>query len=484
MDPIYEILAKELVYGFDRPEFQAQVQQFLTQQGYRIDREFVNSATGLQALGLVSTTGNKPPVLIFRGLDDPLDDRSAVDPNGIGVSQFAANREDIRAWLASVGSATVKPDVVGHSFGGALTQITAAEFPSLIGRVVTFNSPGTTRSIADQFIRNGGNPQAVTHYVVRGDLVSLAGEAFINGRVILQSYTDPAINPVYALDKHRVIGRLLTSPPQNQDFTQTEISVQTLNSPTFSYSNDSDYAEFLTAYGAVNPVQAALLTTRAGVETIRTAPGSSFVGAITEARAAVSLDRDNFLVGDAANNTAAAGAGNDTVFGLGGNDTLDGGTGQDQVFGNGGNDILIGGEGNDALVGGLGNDRLTGVDPNSSSPGQGEVDVLTGGRGGDRFVLGDRQTAFYNDQQATTLGWTDYGLITDFGRRDLIQLHGTADDYVLRRAPRSLSLGTAIYLKGDEANELIGIVAGTTRLDLNSDTFRFAAGGSSCGCNT
>jgi serralysin len=105
MDPIYEILAKELVYGFDRPEFQAQVQQFLTQQGYRIDREFVNSATGLQALGLVSTTGNKPPVLIFRGLDDPLDDRSAVDPNGIGVSQFAANREDIRAWLASVGSA-------------------------------------------------------------------------------------------------------------------------------------------------------------------------------------------------------------------------------------------------------------------------------------------------------------------------------------------------------------------------------------------
>jgi pimeloyl-ACP methyl ester carboxylesterase len=483
MDAIYEIFAKELVYGFDKPEFRAQIEQFLTQQGYRIDREFVNSTTGLQAFGLVAIRGDKPPVLVFRGLDDLLDDRSAVDPNGIGVSQFAANREDIRAWLDSVGGPTVKPDVVGHSFGGALTQITAAEFPNLIGRVVTFNSPGTTRSIADRFIQNGGNPQTVTHYVVRGDLVSLAGEAFIDGRVILQSYTDPAINPVYALDKHRVIGRLLSNPPQGQDFTQTEISVQTLNSPTFSYSNDSDYAEFLAAYGAVNPARTALLTTRAGLETLRTAPGSSFIGAITEARAAVSLDRDNLLVGDAANNTAAAGAGNDTVFGLGGSDTLDGGTGQDQVFGNGGNDVLTGGEGNDTLVGGLGNDRLTGVDSTSSLAGQGEIDVLTGGRGADRFVLGNRQTAFYNDQQDTTLGWTDYALITDFGRKDVIQLHGTARDYVLRRAPRSLSVGTAIYLKGSQANELIGIVAGSTRLDLNSNAFLFLSD-TSCGCNT
>jgi hypothetical protein len=476
MDPIYEILAKEIVYGFDKPEFRSQVEQFLAQQGYRIDREFVDPNTGFQALGLVSTAGNKPPVLIFRGLDEPIDDVTAADPNGIGASQFAANQDEIEDWLTSVGSATVKPDVIGHSLGGALTQIAAAEFANLVGRVVTFNSPGTTRTIADQFVQNGGNPQAVTHYIVRGDLVSLAGQAFIDGKVILQSYTDPAINPIYALDKHRNITRLLSSPPSGQNFTQTEISVETLSSPTFSYSNDSDYAEFLAAYGVTNPVQAALLTTRAGTETLRTSPGFSFLGAILGARELVSLERDNLLVGDAADNTAEAGAGNDTVFGAGGNDTLNGGTGQDQVFGNGGNDRLFGGEGNDLVVGGLRNDRLTGVDPNSALAGRGEIDTLTGGLGADRFVLGDRQTAFYDDQQATTLGWTDFALVTDFGRKDVIQLHGTADDYVLRRVPRSLSsLGTAIYLKGDEANELIGVVAGATRLNLSSNDFTFQA---------
>ena len=103
-------------------------------------------------------------------------------------------------------------------------------------------------------------------------------------------------------------------------------------------------------------------------------------------------------------------------------------------LGNLGNDELTGGADSDAIVGGLGNDILTGIDP--SAPGLREIDALTGGGSSDVFVLGSKTTAFYNDGQNATLGWTDFALITDFQRNtDVIRLHGKANDYLLRLAP-------------------------------------------------
>jgi serralysin len=227
--PIYEIVAKEIAYVFDNSQFAQTVNEFLKSANYKIDQTFDDPDTGFQALGLISTSCTKPPVFVIRGTSEPIDDRANHDPNCIGLNQFDANRDAIAAWLTQTDA---KPDIVGHSLGGAIAQIVATKLIDCIGEVVTFNAPGTSRAIAHQFLCNGGVRKTVTHYIVDGDIVSLAGECFIAGKVFFQSFTDPAIDPLSNLRKHQKIGRLLSTPPFG--FTQSEISVNALNHPAFT----------------------------------------------------------------------------------------------------------------------------------------------------------------------------------------------------------------------------------------------------------
>jgi ELWxxDGT repeat protein len=113
------------------------------------------------------------------------------------------------------------------------------------------------------------------------------------------------------------------------------------------------------------------------------------------------------------------------------------------------------------VFGGNGDDALVGVQNLLVNPGRGEVDLLMGNKGADTFVLGDRDNRYYVglDQQ-------DYALITDFWAEDSIQLYGSAKDYVLGAAPKSLAPGTGIFLAANP-NELIGIIQGNAVIDLN-----------------
>jgi serralysin len=421
--PIYEIAAKEIAYVFDNPQFNQSVNDFLKTTGYQLDRFFNDSSTGFQAVGLRSVLP------------------ANHDARAIGMNQFVANREAIAAWLNQAGQTTgQKPDVVGHSLGGAIAQIVATELMELVGEGVTFSSPGTSRSIAEQFLRHGRKHPTITHYIVDGDVVSLAGEAFIDGKAFLQSFTDPAIAPLNNLRKHQQIGRLLTSPPSG--FTQTELSVKVLNHPAFTYFN-SDYLEFLAAYAAIRPEIATQLTSRGKVEALRQAD-SSFQQIFLDIQNVLNLDKANLLVGDRQDNVAD---------------------------GAGGDDILIGKSGKDRLQGGTGKDFLVGVDLKSQAPGFQEIDTLSGGADQDMFVLGNKKYVFYHDGDRQTAGQNDYALITDFAEGDVIQLAGCAADYELKEVPQGLPTGIAIYWKQDE--ELIGVVQGKSNLELNSQSFRF-----------
>ena len=265
--PFYEILAKEIAYVFDNPRFENPVDEFLHLKGYILDQSFDKQNTGLRAFGLLPITAQKTPILVLGGSSKAIDDIPNNHPKGIGFKQFIENRDEIAAWLFDITQATgQKPNIVGHSLGGAISQIVATELIDWVEEVVTFSSPGISREIATQFVQNGGANLSVTHYIIDGDIISLAGEAFIAGTAIIQCFTDCAIKPLHNIDKHQTIGRLLSSPPFG--FTQTEISVNALNHPAFTFFSP-DYLEFLAAHYAINPEIALCLTSRGKFEALR-----------------------------------------------------------------------------------------------------------------------------------------------------------------------------------------------------------------------
>jgi len=381
---VYEALAKSIVFLNQKPNAQNQVSRFLDTNGYYIDRIFDDRETGFYAIGFGSSDPKQPPALVFRGTDFIDGDAIFSDSSDIGLPEFENNRDSIKNWLTQISQDTTKnpskllPDVIGHSWGGAIAQIVATEYTSITGDIFTFNSPGVSQSTFNTFRRNlsrAGN-KSVNHYIVSGDFVSLFGEAFIPGKVFIQSFTDPSINPSTVLAKHRT-ENLLTTPPA--DFFQRQISIEQLNSPDFAYNNnDSDFNEFIAALNFPLPNVSVAIRTRSGAESLRTAPEFSFVQLIRQMQFGLAPLQSNYLSGDNRNNTATGGAGEDTIIGNGGNDTLRGNRGNDNISGGNGDDFLYGGRDNDYLDGGDGNDLISGEFGN---------DFLIGGEGRDRFVL-------------------------------------------------------------------------------------------------
>jgi Ca2+-binding RTX toxin-like protein len=202
----------------------------------------------------------------------------------------------------------------------------------------------------------------------------LGGEAFIPGKVVFQTYTNPIINPLLVLEKHTQSG-LLTAPPPG--LTQTEISVDQLNRPDYTF-RDSDYLELLGGLDFALPAFGTSLRSRSSLEQLRTAPGNSFLRNVAAITTALDSSQANQLLGDDANNTASGFAGDDIIIGNGGNDTL---------TGNKGNDIISGGAGNHQLFGGKGDDNLNGGGGDDTLVGGGGADVLISGIGRDVLVL-------------------------------------------------------------------------------------------------
>lgn len=133
-------------------------------------------------------------------------------------------------------------------------------------------------------------------------------------------------------------------------------------------------------------------------------------------------------------------------------------------------------KGSDIIRGSDDDELIAGVDPSAVDPGQDEIDVLIGGAGADVFILGDADGAYYDDGTSGS-GLSDYGYIWDFVTSlDVIQLYGSAADYVLSQNLSGLPSGTAILLSDNAGgdDELIGVVADVAGLDLNSDHFVFA----------
>ena len=171
------------------------------------------------------------------------------------------------------------------------------------------------------------------------------------------------------------------------------------------------------------------------------------------------------LYGETGNDILYGQKGNDELRGGNGADTLKGGNDSDKLYGEIGNDLLYGERGNDILDGGNGSNTLIGVNVNAAQPGKNERDTLYGGNDDDLFILGDVDKVYYDDKLND-----DYALVVDFdsAQGDLIQLHGNANDYTLKENVSGLPAGTAIILKTDGEDEVIGVVDNVINMDLSN----------------
>lgn len=182
---------------------------------------------------------------------------------------------------------------------------------------------------------------------------------------------------------------------------------------------------------------------------------------------------DDWLKGAAGRDRLTAGAGSDRIEGGKAGDRLAGGRGDDWLGGDRGRDRLNGGLGNDLLFGNNGSDRLTGVRMRAAMPGQGEIDIMMGGAGADTFVLGHRDTVFY-DNGDPSLGDDDYALIADFSLADgdRLQLHGSLELYQVSAtsdAPNLPQPSQSLFTLNDTGQqELIAVLQGDA-VDLSRD---------------
>ena len=127
--------------------------------------------------------------------------------------------------------------------------------------------------------------------------------------------------------------------------------------------------------------------------------------------------------------------------------------------------VVFGTSANDTVIGTSADEVIFGISASATDMGLRQIDWLTGGDGYDLFVLGDERGAFYNRNQADSMGVSEYAVITDFSGSDRIQL-AAGGTYFLAPGKTKLASGTGIYLDKngdgvrDGLDELIAIVQG------------------------
>lgn len=278
-DALFEILARDIAYRdtfnnrpVDSPADLLKVGDTISLNvlGYVSPFVFtvdlvIHDSTSFDAYGLVGE--NFAPILAVRGSQEILDFFSDAFTDGIGVNQFAAVRDEVFAWLNANTTSEQRVSITGHSLGGALTQLIAANYTATGGKldqIVTFNSPGISKTSADLF--RPGDAHRVMHYVTNGDPVSLAGDKFIAGDWTRSNFSDlflpnnhslPVVADFVSIDDPETLAFEIRVRPD--DITpETNLSLDWLNDPYY-YHTDPDYFLWLTgaaiATNTIEPLQ-------------------------------------------------------------------------------------------------------------------------------------------------------------------------------------------------------------------------------------
>ncbi|RCJ29606.1 hemolysin [Nostoc minutum NIES-26] len=147
-----------------------------------------------------------------------------------------------------------------------------------------------------------------------------------------------------------------------------------------------------------------------------------------------------------------------------------------------GSDLLFKSENSELMWGRSGNDIFLGNNLGNNNSYEQQIDIMLGDSDllgafegsqltwDDRFVIGDWKQPYYIDGKELNFGLNQFALILDFNsKQDIIQLHGTSEDYQLVESP----LGTAIFWKQEIVPDLITFLPGVDRLSLEANYFQY-----------
>ena len=206
-DKIYERLAKpgNDCSVYNNKHFQGE----LILKEYWVDQVFQDKISGFYALGLVSASGENPPVLVVRGFGNwgkleefpteflPYKDIPDVLMNHSDEHFQAAKNNGVIEWLHNKTVKEIKPEVVGQSLGGKVGQQLTVEVPGYIYSLVTFNSIGIS---LQEFEKYQGEVE-IFHYINPADLIPyILGKKFLPG-TIFQVF-NPSIKSYDLLGQH------------------------------------------------------------------------------------------------------------------------------------------------------------------------------------------------------------------------------------------------------------------------------------------
>ena len=217
---------------------------WLQKNGWRSESMSIYSGDGdLQFMVLHSIQSEQGPtntvvpgILAFRGSKELRDLIEDAVPEGVGMYPFIANQPMIFGALQRLSHENAKVITIGHSLGGALAQIAAAYYPSLVNQVVTFQSPGISESQVKRLVEynrlHKNNKVDSRHHRVFSrfagdDFVEDAGDSLTPGANYNFEYLGFGPN---AIPKH-------TGYPLASLYSQTEQDALDDNSPTRGKTN-------------------------------------------------------------------------------------------------------------------------------------------------------------------------------------------------------------------------------------------------------
>ncbi len=184
-----EIVAHKLAYlpkGY-KPIAGDDIDLLLKKEHYQLEEVYEGEAC-FQYVYLKSLKEGQNDILGLRGTypKQLLTIFADLDPEAIGLQQYRLNNKLVKSLFERSGG---KLDVCGHSLGGALAQIVTAHHTAQVGNLFTFQAPGISTSLVNQYNDTPEEDRPnVNHHVMVGDMVDKAGEQNIPGNVYSHDY--------------------------------------------------------------------------------------------------------------------------------------------------------------------------------------------------------------------------------------------------------------------------------------------------------